>query len=89
VAQDLLDHVTLRWFEERDHFHRPATLGTDQWIDLEDAFDQHLRVGRQVAQVWLARLRTGAGAAGAPAAAATASAAFRRMPRALFEYQPQ
>jgi hypothetical protein len=39
-----------------------------------------------MAQVWLARLRAGAGAAGSPEAAA-ASACFRRMPRALFEYQ--
>jgi hypothetical protein len=38
-----------------------------------------------MAQVWLARLRGGAGAAGSSAAAA---AAFERMPRALFEYQP-
>jgi NAD(P)-dependent dehydrogenase (short-subunit alcohol dehydrogenase family) len=37
-----------------------------------------------MAQVWLARLRAGAGAAGSPEAAA--SACFRRMPRALFEY---
>ena len=51
-----------------------------------------------MAQVWLERLRAGAGpasplddaATGSTAAAAdtAASAALRRMPRALFEYQP-
>jgi hypothetical protein len=41
-----------------------------------------------MAQVWLARLRSGAGAAGSPKAVAAASAVLRRMPRALFEYQP-
>ena len=41
-----------------------------------------------MAQVWLARLRAGAGAAGSPDAVAAASARLRRRPRALFEYQP-
>ena len=47
-----------------------------------------------IAQVWLARLRTGTDAASTAeaavgcSAAAAASACFRRRPRALFEYQP-
>ena len=46
-----------------------------------------------MAQVWLARLRAGASGDSplddpANCSAAAASAAFRRMPRALFEYQP-
>jgi hypothetical protein len=62
-----------------------------------------LPAGRQVsmAQVWLARLRAGAGAATAgeetpspwPSPGgrgdAAATAAFERMPRASFEYQPK
>jgi hypothetical protein len=47
-----------------------------------------------MAQVWLARLRAGTGPASplddaaAGSNAAAASAALRRIPRALFEYQP-
>ncbi len=46
-----------------------------------------------IAQVWLARVRAGAGSAVGLAelpgcSAAAASACFRRRPRLLFDYQP-
>jgi len=41
-----------------------------------------------MAQVWLQRAGIETGDGTLPSAAAACSAALRRMPRALFEYQP-
>ena len=88
----------MRWLKEGDDLHLTAALRTGQRVDLVQPLD--LPAGRQVsmAQVWLERLRAGAGPASplddaatgstAAAAATAASAALRRIPRALLEYQP-
>ena len=78
VPQDPLDHLALRRLDERDHLHRPAALRTRQRIDLVHPLDEH-RPGLVAAAPRRRRLHHGG---------ASRSAALRRMPRDLFEYQP-
>ncbi len=40
MAQDLFDHVTLRWLDEADNLHARAAPRADQWIDLPDLLDE-------------------------------------------------
>jgi hypothetical protein len=34
VPQNLFDHICLRWFDERHHFHLAAALGTTQRVEI-------------------------------------------------------
>jgi hypothetical protein len=73
VLEDLLDHLTLRRLDERDHFHHPAACGA------ASGSISYTRL-MNMAQVWLARLRGGAGAASAGESAAASAAFERRAP---------